>query len=452
MPSEPVRQPAEPAHKAAEPVIVQEAAPKEPTKAEEPPKAEPRPQMKAKTLDPNVKLDPFGGARPKVEAPIQPQALAASKRSEGGYVPPARRAEAAAAAAKSSPAISSFDPPLPSRAPAVVQPLLKPGQRSMASVLAGKPKEEAPAPVVPDGAELVVGAKKRDDEDPLVKALREKMSVLPEQLRKGLDVIELKSEDQQTRLGAVVALTLLDAAEGKAQFSLADAVETVQGNSKTSSSVSAIITHTLEQLKAKKGQEFLAKYVAESKVDISAVIGTFTSELVFLKSNAPDVGAIVSEALKSGRSHAEVMELVKKNSDASIDPTFMVATVSEGVFNQVFESKVKGDLDKLGSFQELLKHVTRSSAAQVLCLLEAHKSWAGVGSPKTQIKLVFEKLQAMGVISAQAFMSWKNDVSTKKVAGKGPALIQCLTFLNNVEASMKTAQPEDEEEDEEDEN
>ena len=137
--------------------------------------------------------------------------------------------------------------------------------------------------------------------------------------------------------------------------------------------------------------------------------------------------------------------------DAKVDISFLAPTVTGSVFQKAFTDKSTVNLDVVEKYAPLIKLVTSSKASQMDAIVAAHGAWFTAGMPKGAVKSLFEKLLSSKLVSAEAFMAWRDDLQTKKAAGKQQALLNVAGFLSEVvEPSLKQSHAADDDDDEED--
>lgn len=221
--------------------------------------------------------------------------------------------------------------------------------------------------------------------------------------------------------------------------------------------------------------------VKQSNVDISTVLDTFSKDLACL---APQTGVVadVSKALEAGRTADEVITIIRvrpfpliigslhrpaqlicslrlpllfwnsqNECDSKVDVSFLAPIVTAHIFQHAFADKAALNLEPVDKYAALIKLVASTKASQMDALVAAHSTWFATGMVKGGIKSLYEKLFSAKLITAEAFVAWRDDLVTKKAPGKQQALLNVSGFLSEVvEPSMRQPRSADDDEDDED--
>lgn len=362
--------------------------------------------IKSKKIDPNAKLDPFGGARAKPVEELKPVSAKELKRTAV-----AAKAEKAAASTRQGERIDPFG-----------------GARPVA---AASKKEDTPATAEP----VVEEESKRASFDDLIE---NGDSLTVEELTEGIKSLDLDDPNVRARFAVSLKTSIV---EKTVDFKVA--VDTVKNNGEY---VSSILTRSLEDLISSTSEENAAAVVKESGVDILQYIDEITASLACLATSEDCTDKVVS-SITEGKSGADVVSLIKELVDEKIDPGFLAEPTGDAIFTKVFAGgEYHGDV--LKDFEPVIAHVgSVTLSAQVEYIVQCHSAWFKAGVKKGQVKSAFEELSESKTISIDAFLFWKDDASSKNAPGKKKAIIQTISFVNALMTKKNTPVEVDEDED-----
>jgi hypothetical protein len=207
-----------------------------------------------------------------------------------------------------------------------------------------------------------------------------------------------------------------------------------------------LMTEILQALQKKMGNEVeFGKFVKDDDVDILSVLTEgkdldekdldklLTSKDLLAIKPLPDLSKEVSSALSAGKSPAKVLEEINAKVGDKLSVSDLTGVVVDAAMAKVFEGK-EADPKALEPFKPLLNRILVAPtdlAMQITAVFHVQLAWFAAGATKGLLKTLFITIFDMEVVSAEAFMGWKEDTRLHKKS-KMKALLQVNGWLEEI--------------------
>lgn len=296
-----------------------------------------------------------------------------------------------------------------------------------------------------------------DSVSSLETAIKDTQPIEMGDLVSGLNKLSLSTASVQQGLVDVLAKSLVAKTLG-----LADCLRPMKADVE-SELISPLVTKVLQATLSKMEELQFTEFVRRSGVDFLPLIcGDKTDEEVekFLTEHGllcikpvPDMSDHVIKSLESGESPDTLLAHINKTAGP-----VSVSALGPVVIKVVVAKILAGDVDAaaktLEPYKALLFRILSEPEdlnMQKQCVFEAQLAWFEKGATKGVIKKVFIALYETEIISAVAFMEWKEDTNMKKAYKKSKmkALLQANSWLEEIRPVEEEYSDEGDEGDEE---
>lgn len=272
---------------------------------------------------------------------------------------------------------------------------------------------------------------------------------------------KLAVDDNDTNAGFVD--TMAKSLKAKT-LTLEDSFRQIRGDV-DDSLIANLTTEIILSLKTKMESEAVfTDFIRHSGVDIFPTIcgkelkgeeleAFLTEKDLLCIKPVPDLSEHVSKALASGDSPDSILKHINSTVGETICVSNLGPVVLKAVLDKVLATKDKADTTAFDAFIPLLHrilHVPFDLAMQTECAFVAQVAWFEKGAVKKVMKELFPALHDKAIISAEAFMEWKEDTKKEKKS-KMKTLLAISAWLQEIEPKEEYFDDEGDEGDEEDE-
>jgi len=274
----------------------------------------------------------------------------------------------------------------------------------------------------------------------------------------GLSKLAIKDADTHTGFVDTMAKSL------KAHsLTLEDSFRQIQ-NDIDESLVANLTTEIIVSLKIKMESEAVFTDFIRANTDILPVIcgkelegeeleAFLTEKDLLCIKPVPDLSEHVSKALADGESSDSILAHINKTVGDTICVSNLGPVVLKSVLEKVLVEKGKADTAAIDSFTPLfhrILHVPFDLGMQTECAFVAQLAWFEKGAVKAVMKELFPALHEKGIISAEAFMEWKEDTKKEKKS-KMKTLLAISAWLEEIKPKEEVYDDDEGDEGDEDE-
>lgn len=274
-------------------------------------------------------------------------------------------------------------------------------------------------------------------ETKLDKALKDTLTIETQDLEIGLSKLSVSG---QTKKNLVDVLSKSLAAR---TVSLDDVIAQLQKS--VTDDVEDILTKALHEVLKKMGNEVVfAEFVNSAKADVLVVLcggvlkddaldKALTQKELFCLKPVPDLSEEIAAALAKGTPTTEILAHINKTIGETLSCSTLASTVLGSALGLVYAGEAK--LDVLKDHSELLTRILSvpvDMTAQVSCVFQAQQAWITAGAKKKGAAALFLALYETGIISPEAFVEWRDDMTQFKKT-KIKALLEVSSWIVEIE-------------------